>query len=208
MTVTAGEAREVIDIPSPVGAEGVAAVELDGPTCTGARARSRAYPIRWGRGALRLITMTAGDYWPVWEATPTPVGEVREWAKAGGWTGRDIRVLRGIYVAYTALVAVPVSTVAYWVIGALMQVSALDEPDDPKGAGWVPVTPPPVGELWSRMCFDVEATEGRRWVVAVGEGSVVVVSGLLLAWAWLSQRLGRVVTVLAVVGTVALCQWR
>lgn len=208
MTVTAGEEREVIHIPSPRGAEGASAVELDGPTCTGARARSQAYPLRWGRGALRLITITAGDYRAVWEATPTPVGEVREWATAGGWPGRDVRALRGVYRAYTALVAVPVSTVAYWATGALLQVSALDEPDDPKGAGWVPATPPPVGELWSRMRFDVDATEGRRWVVALGEGSVVVTVGLLLAWAWLSQRLGRVATVLAAVGTAALCRWR
>jgi len=173
-----------------------------------AHARTAAYPIRWGRGAARLIAITVSDYRPVWEATPIPLGEVWGWARAGMWTGHESKALRGVYAAYAAVIAVPASAVAYWATGELMKVSGLDEPDDPEGSGWSPAPPPPVAELWWRMRADVEAAEVRPWAVALTEGSAVIASGVLLAGAWMAQRLGRVATVLAIVGTVALCRWR
>lgn len=208
MTITVSDETGKIDIPSrDPSPQAVTAEEAD-PTRARAHARGSAYPLRWGRGALRLITITVGDYRDVWEATPTPVGEVWGWARAGGWTGHDTAGLRWVYAAYAAGVAVPVSAVTYWAVGALMQVSGLDEPDDPQGLGWTPATPPPAGELWWRRNADVEAAETRPRVVALTEGSVVVLCAAMLACAWVLQRPGRVATVLAIAGTVALCRWR
>lgn len=204
MTMTVSDKTGKIDIPSRSPSPEGAQAELAGSTCTGARARPSAYPSRWGRGARQALMVTVGDYRQVWEATPLPLGEVWGWVRAGGWTGQKWPLLRGVYAIYGAVVAAPVTAVAYWAADVVMQVSGLDDPEDPQVTGWTPATPLPLAELWWRRASDMEAAEQRRRLVGAVEGAAIAGIAAGLGVAWICQRIGRF-GVAAVIA--AACWW-